>query len=356
MNLFCVGLSHHTTSVEARERFAGHAATECTLRRCGCAEALLLSTCNRVEVYGAAETRVPTEEIARSLARSGDGQLVNDLSVFYRRENSDCAQHLFRVASGLDSMVVGETEILGQAKKAYEAARTSGGVGPFLHRLFQRAFRVAKHVRTHTEITRGSVSVGSVAVELAGKIFGNLSGCKVLLLGAGEMSERTARAFVSRGVTDLRVSNRSQERAGRLAQTVGGSSIAFDEWRDQCREIDILLTSTSSEVPLLVRENLEPILRDRVNRPLFIIDIAVPRDVDSNVDELEGVYLYDIDSLQAIAEQSLAQRRQQVAAAEAIIAEHVAEFAESIRRGLNRQVRNETHPSIAKAAFPASDV
>ncbi len=356
MNFFCVGLSHHTTSVETRERFAGHAETDCVLRRSGCAEALLLSTCNRVEVYGAAETRVPTEEIARCLARSIDVQLNEELSGFYRRENTDCAQHLFRVASGLDSMVVGETEILGQAKRAYEAARASGAAGPYLHRLFQRAFRVAKHVRTHTEITRGSVSVGSVAVDLAGKIFGNLSGCKVLLLGAGETSERTARALASRGVCDLRVSNRSSERAENLARIVGGRAVAFSGWRDQCREIDILLTSTSSEVPLLVRESLEPILRDRADRPLFIIDIAVPRDVDSNVDELEGVYLYDIDSLQAIAEQSLAQRRQQVAAAEAIIAEHVVEFEESITRGLNRQARNETRPAVGEASLPAPEL
>jgi glutamyl-tRNA reductase len=357
MNLFCVGLSHHTTSVETRERFAGHAETDCVLRRAGCAEALLLSTCNRVEVYGAAEQRVPTEEIARCLARSmDDDHLGDDMSAFYRRENTDCAQHLFRVASGLDSMVVGETEILGQAKKAYEAARGSGGVGPFLHRLFQRAFRVAKQVRTHTEITRGSVSVGSVAVDLAGKIFGNLSGCKVLLLGAGETGERTARALVSRGVRDLRVSNRSSERAESLARVVGGRSIAFEGWRDQCREIDILLTSTSSTAPLLVRENLEAILRERVDRPLFIIDIAVPRDVGSDVDELEGVYLYDIDSLQAIAEQSLAQRRQQVAAAEAIIAEHVADFAESILRGFNRQARGGPHSSVTDAPLPAPEV
>jgi glutamyl-tRNA reductase len=355
MNLFCVGLSHHTTSVETRERFAGHGETECALRRSGCTEALLLSTCNRVEVYAAAETRVPTEEIVRSLAKNVDANVGHDLSAFYRRENTDCAQHLFRVASGLDSMVVGETEILGQAKKAYEAARISGGVGPFLHRLFQRAFRVAKHVRTHTEITRGSVSVGSVAVDLAGKIFGDLSTCKVLLLGAGETSERTARALASRGVTDLRVSNRSQERAESLARTVGGRCVAFGEWHNQCREIDILLTSTSSEVPLLARENLEPILHARVDRPLFIIDIAVPRDVDSNVDELEGVYLYDIDSLRAIAEQSLAQRRQQVAAAEAIIAGHVAEFAESIVRGFNRQACSGTGPSVARAPIPASE-
>ncbi|TMP93859.1 MAG: glutamyl-tRNA reductase, partial [Verrucomicrobia bacterium] len=172
MNLFCVGLSHHTANVETRERFAGHAETNCILRRAGCAEALVLTTCNRVEVYGAAEARVPTKEIACCLARKTDNESREDATEFYRYEDADCAQHLFRVASGLDSMVVGETEILGQAKKAYESARASGAAGPYLHRLFQRAFRVAKQVRTHTEITRGSVSVGSVAVDLAQRIFG----------------------------------------------------------------------------------------------------------------------------------------------------------------------------------------
>jgi glutamyl-tRNA reductase len=356
MNLFCIGLSHHTASVEIRERFAGHEETDCVLRRCGCAEALLLSTCNRVEVYGVSEARVSTDDIARCLVRGIDPDPHEYAAPFYRYEEDKCVQHLFRVASGLDSMVVGETEILGQAKRAYERARTSGAAGPYLHRLFQRAFRVAKQVRTHTEITRGSVSVGSVAVDLAGKIFGNLSDCSVLLLGAGETSERTARALVSRGVSDLRVSNRSSERAENLARIVGGRVIAFGEWREQCRGIDILITSTSSEVPLLVRESLEPILHERVDRPLFIIDIAVPRDVDANVDELEGVYLYDIDSLQAIAEQSLAQRRQQVAAAEAIIVGHVTEFAEWISRGMSRQDPTGTHPAVGESPLPAPEL
>ena len=335
MNLFCVGLSHHTANVETRERFAGHAETDCILRAAGCAEALLLTTCNRVEVYGASEERVSTDEIARCLVRKVDNKTEEYALPFYRYEDTRCVQHLFRVASGLDSMVVGESEILGQAKKAYESARASGAAGPCLHRLFQRAFHVAKQVRTHTDITRGSVSVGSVAVDLAQRIFGQLGNCKVLVLGAGETSERTARALVSRGVADLRVSNRSSDRAEELARLVGGQAVRFDEWPSQCREIDILITSTSSETPLLTPENLSAMLRNRVDRPLFIIDIAVPRDVDPSVNEMEAVYLYDIDSLQSVAEQSLALRRQQIAAAEAIITEHVAAFGKSISHRLD---------------------
>src|SRR5438067_11169965 len=356
MNVFCVGLSHHNADVEVRERFSGNAETDCVLRHSGCVEALVLTTCNRVEVYGASETRVSTLDIASCLARTIDKHISPDSAPFYRYEDAQCAQHLFRVASGLDSMVVGETEILGQAKKAYESARKSGAAGAYLHRLFQRAFRVAKLVRTRTEITRGSVSVGSVAVDLAQKIFGELGNCKVLVLGAGETSERTARALISRGVNDLRVSNRSNDRGQELAQRVDGQAVQFDKWPQQCREIDILITSTSSETPLLTPTNLEPMLANRVDRPLFIIDIAVPRDVDPAVNEMEGVYLYDIDALRSVAEQSLAVRRQQIASAEAIIAEHVADFLEKVSSELNRISRITGHPPVADSSLHASQL
>jgi glutamyl-tRNA reductase len=356
MNLFCLGLSHHTADVMTREQFAGSATAESILRQTGCAEALLLTTCNRVEVYAVSQKRVSTDEIARCLTRKIDIDPHDYAPPFYRYEAEKCVQHLFRVASGLDSMVVGESEIFGQAKKAYELARTSGAVGPFLHRLFQRAFRVAKQVRTHTDIARGAVSVGSVAVDLAQRIFGKLSDCKVLVLGAGETSDRTARALISRGVSDLRVSNRSMDRACELAQAVGGRAVSFDEWAAQCREIDILITSTASKTPLLTPDKLEPMLRERLDRPLFIIDIAVPRDVDPGVNEMEGVYLYDIDSIRSVAEQSLALRRQQVAAAEGIIAEHVADFVDLISRGLNRPSQTAEHPSLGENPLRASEL
>jgi len=210
-------------------------------------------------------------------------------------------------------------------------------------------------VRTPTDIARGAVSVGSVAVELAQRIFGKLSECKVLVLGAGETSERTTRALVSRGVTDLRVSNRSLDRARELAQAVGGRAVPFDHWTAQCREIDILLTSTASETPLLTYEILAPMLRQRLDRSLFIIDIAVPRDVDPAVNGLQGVYLYDIDSIRSVAEQSLELRRQHVAAAESIIADHVTEFFDSISRGLSRVSQTE-HSSLGENALRASEL
>ena len=358
MNLFCVGLSHHTANVETRERYARNTAVDATLReRTNCAEVLLLSTCNRVEVYAVSNGAVENEAIKQCLTAPPSGGQLDDTAAFYRYEGDDCVRHLFRVASGLDSMVVGETEVLGQTKEAYANARRTSGAGPLLHRLFQRAFRVAKQVRTHTDITRGAVSVGSVAVELAGKIFGELRERKVLVVGAGETSERTARALVSRGVRDLRVTNRSGERAENLAALVGGRAIPFDRWEQQCREVDILISSTAAEEPLLTREKLAPILRERWDRPLFIIDIAVPRDVAPDVNEMEGVFLYDIDSLQSIAEQSLTQRRQQIAAGEKIIAEHVAEFCGWLGgpRKESRAGDAVTHPAISEAPLRTSE-
>lgn len=326
MNLFCVGLSHHTANVETRELYAGMRPEEALRAAVGCKEALLLATCNRVEVYASSDQPVATGDMVRALRRTGAAEVENG-DAFYHYEGEVCATHLFRVVAGLDSMVIGETEILGQVKKAYQVARESGTAGPLLHRLFQRAFRVAKQVRSSTEITRGAVSVGSVAVELAVRIFGELNDRSVLILGAGEASERTARALNSRGVTDIRVSNRSFERAEALGALVRGRAIPFQDWTQQCREVDILISSTAADEPLLTPEALAPMLRGRADRPLFIIDIAVPRDVAPEVNDMEGVYLYDIDSLQSIAEQSLAMRRQQIAAAEKIIAEHVTDFS-----------------------------
>ena len=324
MSLFCIGISHHTANVETRERYALQRSERALRTECGCTEALFLATCNRVEVYLSNPVPLPTEQIARCLVRGA--ATVEEAGAFYRYEGAECVRHLFRVAAGLDSMVIGETEILGQVKKAYAQARESESAGPLLHRLFQRAFRVAKQVRSRTDITRGAVSVGSVAVDLAVKIFGDLSDRKVLILGAGETSERTARALSSRGVTDIRVSNRSLERAEGLAGLVRGRAVSFHEWALQCREIDILISSTSANEPLLTPEILLPMVRERSDRPLFIIDIAVPRDVAPEVNEMEGVYLYDIDALQSIAAQALALRREQIAAGEQIIAEHVSDF------------------------------
>ena len=360
MKLFCIGLSHHTAQIETRERFAGHSRSEAMLRERGCRELVLLTTCNRVEVYSCAEKQLETGDVADCLRVGGELSPEVELRSFYRHQDRDCACQFFRVTCGLDSMVVGETEILGQTKRAYEMARARGHTGPVLHRLCQRGFRVAKEVRTATEITRGSVSVGSVAVDLAEKIFGDLPGRKVLVLGAGETSEKTLRALSARGVSDLRVSNRSPQRAEDLARALDGIAVPFALWLDQCREIDILISSTSSAAQLLTPALIAPILRERADRPLFVIDIAVPRNVAPALNDIDGVYLYDIDSLQSIADERMEMRRRQFTAAEEIIAQHVARFWEQIGNSLGddfatqRSGRSAVVPDLSPSESKAS--
>jgi glutamyl-tRNA reductase len=232
-------------------------------------------------------------------------------------------QHLFKVACGLDSMVLGETEILGQLKKAYDLAFRHRHTGARLNKAFQRAFHVAKHIRTETNIQRGSVSVASVAVELAEKIFSSLNDREVLVIGAGETSEKTARALLSRGARTIIVANRSHDRAVALANELGGRAVQFDDWAGEFQKIDIAISSTSAPHHILDRARLEPLMKLRHYRPLLLIDIAVPRDIDPEVNFLENVYLYNIDDLQAIADDHLKLRREEIARCEQIIAEKV---------------------------------
>lgn len=328
-----LGLSHHTAPVALRERFAfGEARVPTalqTMRETGLAhEAVVLSTCNRVELYAATtqDPRVALAELRQFLVTCHDyhDPLTDEL---YALTEPQSIEHLFRVACGLDSMVLGETEILGQLKKAYEFALQHGHTGPVLNRAFQRAFNVAKHVRTETNIQRGSISVGSVAVELAEKIFSTLTDRHVMVIGAGETSEKTARALLSRGARSIIVSNRSYERAATLAAELGGSAIHFEEWSKAFADVDIVISSTAAPHYILDREKLEPLMRQRRNRPLLLIDIAVPRDIDPQVNFLDNVYLYNIDDLQAIADDYLKQRKEEIVRCEAIIREKAAQLS-----------------------------
>ena len=366
MNVVVIGLSHHSSPVELRERFA-FAETKIpdalkSLRNSGFAEAVILSTCNRVEIY-AATALEPAEvfvELKNFLVRSSgllDGRdrvldcgsprpLDNAASEskapadwrssqvhgqdvpfsgneLYALAEPQSLQHLFKVACGLDSMVLGETEILGQLKQAYALAQARGHTGARLNKAFQRAFHVAKHVRTLTGIQRGSVSVASASVELAEKIFSSLPEREVLVIGAGETSEKTARALLSRGARSILVANRSHERAVALATELGGRAVPFDDWAAEFENIDIVISSTSAPHHILDRAKLEPLMKARKQRPLLLIDIAVPRDIDPAVNFLENVYLYNIDDLQAIADDHLKQRQDEIARCEAIIAEKV---------------------------------
>lgn len=335
MNIFCLGLSHQTANVSVRERFAvPDAVLAEALKRLrnvpGVDEAVILSTCNRTEFYLAGYPGRPTPEtILTGLQRQ---PVKGDLAHFFQLSAAETVRHLFRVTSGLESMVVGETEIFGQVKKAYHTAARLGVTGKYLNRLFQKSFQVGKDVRANTGITRGSVSVGSVAVDLAMQIFGNLRGCKIMLLGAGETSERTARAFQSRGARQIFVSNRSFERAEALAGLVGGRAVRFDQWEEEFVDVDILVSSTSAPHTLMTVAKLEPIMRRRRQRPVFIIDLAMPRDVEPAVHELEGVYLYDLDSLEVMAAKGLEARKREADLGEELVLRHVRDFAEWLER------------------------
>ena len=327
MPLVVLGLSHHSSPVSVRERFAFAEARVPavlqSLRDSGIAdEAVILSTCNRVEIYAVTQLEPPRAFAALRdfLVTCHDYRdpLTDEI---YAWGEPQSVHHLFKVACGLDSMVLGETEILGQLKKAYDLALQTGHTGGRLNKAFQRAFNVAKHIRTETNIQRGSVSVGSVAVELAEKIFSRLSDRDVMIIGAGDTSEKTARALLSRGARSILVSNRSHDKAVALANELGGRAVPFDNWADEFANLDIIISSTSAPHYILNRVKLEPLMKLRRNRPLLLIDIAVPRDIEPEVNFLADVYLYNMDDLQTIADDYLKQRKEEVARCEQIIRE-----------------------------------
>jgi glutamyl-tRNA reductase len=327
MAFIVLGLSHHSSPVTVRERFAFAEARIPAalqlLRDSGVAEeAVILSTCNRVEIYAETTLDLRTASVALQeflvTCHNYRDPLADEI---YSLGEPQSLHHLFKVACGLDSMVLGETEILGQLKSAYALALEHGHTASRLNKAFQRAFNVAKQIRTQTNIQRGSVSVGSVAVELAEKIFNTLSDREVMIIGAGDTSEKTARALLSRGARSIIVSNRSHEKAVALAQTLGGRAIHFDDWADEFHRIDIVISSTAAPHHVLDRAKLAPLMKLRRNRALLLIDIAVPRDIEPEVNFMENIYLYNIDDLQAIADDYLKQRRDEIALCEQIIRE-----------------------------------
>jgi len=349
MPIVVIGLSHHSSPVKVRERFAFPDAiipdTLQKLRQSGIAEeAVILSTCNRVEVYAVTEIK-ETEAFSllrRFLVDCHDYREALTGEIYAYAEPKSL-EHLFKVACGLDSMVLGETEILGQLKKAYDLALQHKHTGGRLNKVFQRAFNVAKQIRTETNIQRGSVSVSSVAVELAEKIFASLKDRQVMVIGAGDTSEKTARSLLSRGAQSVIVSNRSHERAVALAAELGGRAAHFQDWASEFTKIDIVISSTAAPHYVLDRAKLEPMMRLRKNRPLLLIDIAVPRDIEPEVNFLENVYLYNIDDLQAIADDYLKQRQEEVVRCENMIREKA--------RGILSALRSAALPKGSKLAF-----
>jgi len=324
MKLFVAGLSYKTAPVELREKLAVHPSR---LRCHGCrlklggnlAEVVLLSTCNRVEIYGV------TPKVNGNVHRLFQQLSTSDVDFaphLYLKEGAEAVEHLFAVASGLDSMVIGETEITGQVKQAYLAAQEAKLTGRVTNRLFQTALQAAKEIRTQTGIGRGATSVGSVAVELAERIFDrDLSGKTVMIIGAGKMGEACIRHLAKKGARSVLVSNRSYDRALNLATEFGGRAVRFDDCLQAMAEADIVVSSTGSPQTILHRDDVASVMAGRGNRPLFLIDIAVPRDIDAEVERLDNVYLYNVDHLEAIVRENVRQREQELARCQAIIRE-----------------------------------
>lgn len=318
MDLICVGLNHRTAPVEVRELFAvapaklGEAASDLR-QKTGVEEAVVISTCNRTEIYVAGD-----ETTVHALQ-----ELLGGAEHCYHSQKMDAAVHLCRVASGLDSMVLGETEIFGQVKDAYQAALQSGVTGGVLNRLFQKSFSIGKKVRTETGIQEGATSIGNVAVDLAEKIFGHLKESKVMILGAGEMSRVTAQSLQSRGAHSIFVANRSYDRALDLAQQMNGQAVRFDDWQLILEQVDVVIGSTGAPHTIVQKADVEAVRRKRKYRPLFFIDIAVPRDIDPTVADIEEVYLYDIDTLEQIAGEARVRRAKQIELCEAMIREEL---------------------------------
>lgn len=331
MELVCLGLNHKTAPVEVRERFAvgntrlGESARE-LLTQTGVTEVVVISTCNRTEFYlTSPDGREGLATLESHL--SAKSQAHQDAAAhFYRKERADAARHLCRVVSGLDSMMLGETEIFGQVKQAYQAALEAGTTAGTLNRLFQKAFSIGKKVRTETTIQTGSTSVGNVAVDLAEKIFGHLKNSQVMIIGAGEMARITAQSLVSRGATSIFVSNRSFDRAVELATEMNGQAVRFDAWQPILEQVDIVIASTGAPHALLRPEHVEKARRKRKYRPLFLIDIAVPRDIDPACAEIEEVYLYDIDTLEHLATEARERRQLQIEECERIIEAELAKL------------------------------
>ena len=374
--LVLLGINHNTAPIEVRERLSVPAsrlaeATRTLVHQPGIREGLILSTCNRIELLATQEALDNSAAQSADAAQSLPRFLEEFFSIpfatlaphLYEFRERDAVRHLFRVASSLDSMVVGEPQILGQVKESYTVAREVGAVSTTLEGLLQRAFTVAKRVRSETEIGSASVSIASVAVDLARKIFGSLNGKTVLLVGAGEMSELAARHLIQHGAANLIITNRTQARAERLAAELRRPSCAaevlpFDELYAQADRADIVITSTGAPQKIFGRSHGQHLLQRRRNRPMFFIDIAVPRDVDPRMNEVEGCFVYDIDDLQQVAQTNLADRSREAEQAEAIVAKEVEKYQKRLTArdsvpailALQQNAENIREAELARAA------
>jgi len=383
-SLVLLGINHNTAPIEVRERLAIPVerladATRTLLHQPGIREGLILSTCNRVELLTLQDETIEADTSSVHAKSKTDllrflheyfavqpGDIQPHLYEFRERE---AVRHLFRVASSLDSMVVGEPQILGQVKEAYTIARDAGAVSSHLEALLQRTFTVAKKIRTETQIGSNSVSIASVAVDLARKIFGSLQGKTVLLVGAGKMSELAARHLIQQGASSILVTNRTQSRAEKIAAAFSSASvltavIPFDALYEQADRADIVITSTGAPQKIFGRSHGQHFLQRRRNRPMFFIDIAVPRDVDPRMNTVEGCFVYDIDDLQQVAAANLADRSREAAAAETIVSREVDKYQERLQsrdavpaiKALQQQAEELRQAELARSQSKLADL
>jgi len=337
MKLLLTGLNHRTAPVEVRERiaFEEHAlpAALASLRKCpGLIEGMILSTCNRVEIAAAIDDETNSSlTVEHFIAESRSVEPAWVMPYLYRYDGSEAIRHLFRVASSLDSMVVGEPQILGQLKSAYAIAKEHGALSGFLDLVMTRAFNVAKRVRSETDIGESAVSISYAAVELARDIFGALDGKRVLVVGAGKMAESALRHLRRAGVSEILIANRTRERAVLLAEEFNGRVLDYETFPNALPDVDILLASSGAPHYILTRDQMRSVIGRRKNRPMFLIDIAVPRNIEPDVNKLDNVFLYDIDDLDKTVQTNIAGRNETAVEAEEIIREEVEKMMQRLK-------------------------
>ena len=330
--IILIGLNHRTAGVEVREKFAltdVENFEQGLMAHCPVQECMALSTCNRVEIVAVAK-KVPVAEamdaVVQYWAGACNGSAEQLMENIYQYSDLDAVKHIFTVASSLDSMVMGEPQILGQLKDAYRSAVDKGTAKTIVNRLLHKSFSVAKRIRTETAIASSAVSISYAAVELARKIFGDLKPTKAMLVGAGEMAELAATHLLRNGVQEIIIANRTLSRAKSLAANLGGEPIQIETMPDRLHEVDIVISSTGSPVSVIKAKDVKAVLRKRKNKPMFFIDIAVPRDIDPDVNTLDNVYLYDIDDLKEVVDENMAQRQEEASKARAVVDLETATF------------------------------
>lgn len=338
---FLLGASHHTAPLSVREKIAldetRSSALAARLQQTpGLQEFTLLNTCNRVELYGVAADQSALANLRGTLGEITGCQPQEIDQVFSLRHNHEAITHLFSVASGLDSQIVGETEILGQVKTAYDTALAKKWTGPVLNRVFQKTFQAAKHIRTHTGIGEGQISIATVAVDLAGRIFGDLAPVKILVVGAGDIGLKTVIAFQGRGAKNITVASRTVAKAEEAAAQAGGWPASLAELPEIIADADIVASSTSAPGAVVTHDMVAAAMRRRRSRPLFLIDLALPRDIEPSAAKIADVYLYNLDDLAKIAEDNLARRRAELTKCKTILAERTAALWPQVAHSLHR--------------------